>query len=173
LTLYGGLMLCMIVMCASYAGNAWKAQNFPFMAQDLFYENGSVYDQMSILDANYNLNRTALAEQGLPWYATTNAIYYMGQNMALGATFTHCALWYGKDVWEAFKGYRTRTLKDKHYQTIISNYKEVPMYVYGGILLASFAMAMATVSCAFQLRAPGPCGVAGPCGGFPAHPLPG
>jgi len=33
LTIYGGLVLCMIVMCASYAGNAWKAQNFPFMAQ--------------------------------------------------------------------------------------------------------------------------------------------
>lgn len=110
----------------------------------MFYENGSIYDQSTILNADFSLNRTLLAEQGLPWYATTNAIYYLGQNMALGATFTHCVLWYGRDVLEAFKGYRSRTLRDKHYQTILKNYKEVPMWVYGAILVASFVMAIAT-----------------------------
>lgn len=24
-----------------YAANAWQAHNFPFMSQDLFYENGA------------------------------------------------------------------------------------------------------------------------------------
>lgn len=48
-------------------------------SSDLFYENGTTYDQSTILDASFNLNRTALEEQGLPWYATTNAIYYLGQ----------------------------------------------------------------------------------------------
>lgn len=55
--------------------NVWNASNFPFLSQDLFYENGTQYDQTLILNADYSLNSTALAEQGLPWYAASNALY--------------------------------------------------------------------------------------------------
>jgi hypothetical protein len=57
------------------ATNAWNAARFPFLSQDLFYENGTQYDQTLILNADYSLNETALAEQGLPWYAASNALY--------------------------------------------------------------------------------------------------
>ncbi|GAA5838052.1 hypothetical protein JCM11251_006835 [Rhodosporidiobolus azoricus] len=140
---YIGVALCCILFTTMYHTNAWSAQSFPFLSQQLFYPNGTEYDQLTILNADYSLNETALAEQGLPWYAASNAVYYLGCNLAIGATLTHVAIWYHKPIWNAVKGFRTRTIDDPHYQ-VMRKYAEVPMWVYGAIMLASFAMAMAT-----------------------------
>ncbi|GAA6013368.1 hypothetical protein JCM10207_000871 [Rhodosporidiobolus poonsookiae] len=140
---YFGIGLCCLIFCAMYATNAWNAANFPFLSQDLFYENGTQYDQLSILNADYSLNETKLAEQGLPWYAASNAIYYLGCNFAIGATLTHVAIWYWRPILNAVKGFRERSIPDPHYQAM-RKYKEVPQWVYGGIMLGTFAMAMAT-----------------------------
>ncbi|GAA5835259.1 hypothetical protein JCM11251_006662 [Rhodosporidiobolus azoricus] len=140
---YIGIGLCCILFTAGYHTNMWNAQAFPFLSQQLFYENGTEYDQLAILNADYSLNETALAEQGLPWYATSNAIYYLGCNLAIGATLTHVGIWYHRPIWNAIKGFRDRSIPDPHYQAM-RKYAEVPMWVYGGIMLVSFAMAMAT-----------------------------
>ena len=126
-----------------YVTNTWNAQAFPFLSQQLFYKNGTVYDQLAILNADYSLNQTALAEQGVPWYAASNAVYYLGSNLAIGATLTHVGIWYWRPILNAVKGFRTRSIEDPHYQKMLV-YKEVPMWVYGSIILVSFAMAMAT-----------------------------
>ena len=52
-----------------YQQNVWKSQNFPFLSQLLFYENGTEYNQLLILNDDFTLNTTKLAEQGLPYYA--------------------------------------------------------------------------------------------------------
>ncbi|GAA5902251.1 hypothetical protein JCM8208_007240 [Rhodotorula glutinis] len=140
---YIGVALCIILFCSMYVTNTWNAQAFPFLSQQLFYKNGTVYDQLAILNADYSLNSTALAEQGVPWYAASNAVYYLGSNLAIGATLTHVGIWYWRPILNAIKGFRTRTIEDPHYQKMLV-YKEVPMWVYGSIILVSFAMAMAT-----------------------------
>ncbi|BGP27035.1 hypothetical protein JCM10295v2_005997 [Rhodotorula toruloides] len=140
---YIGVALCIIIFCGMYATNAWNASAFPFLSQDLFFANGSQYNQLLILNPDYSLNETALAIYGVPWYAASNAIYYLGCNLAIGATLTHVAIWYWRPIRDAIQGFRTRTLDDPHYQKMLV-YKEVPMYVYGGVILCSFAMAMAT-----------------------------
>lgn len=43
--------------------NIWNAQNFPFLTQLLFYEDGRPYDQLSILNDDFTLNNEKLAEQ--------------------------------------------------------------------------------------------------------------
>ncbi|GAA5984472.1 hypothetical protein JCM11641_006993 [Rhodosporidiobolus odoratus] len=139
---YIGVGLCCILFTTMYHTGAWKADNFPFLSQQLFYENGTEYDQLTILNADYSLNETALAEQGLPWYAASNAIYYLGCNLSIGATLTHVGLWYWRPMLNAFKAFRDRSIDDPHFQSM-RKYKEVPMWVYGGIMLGSFAMAMA------------------------------
>ncbi|KDE09749.1 hypothetical protein MVLG_00149 [Microbotryum lychnidis-dioicae p1A1 Lamole] len=68
-----GVVLCIVISLAGYYSNIWNAKNYPFLGQALFYENGSIYDQQAILDSHYNLNKTALAEQGIPSYTWTNA----------------------------------------------------------------------------------------------------
>ncbi|GAA5965378.1 hypothetical protein JCM8115_002013 [Rhodotorula mucilaginosa] len=140
---YLGILLCIIIFCAMYAANTWNAAHFPFLSQQLFYENGTIYDQLSILNSDYSLNKTALDEQGLPWYAASNAIYYLGCNLAIGATLTHVGLWYWRPILNAIRQFKTRQIDDPHYQKM-RVYKEVPMWVYGGIIVGSFAMAMAT-----------------------------
>jgi hypothetical protein len=66
--------------------NSWSLtdfQNFPFLTQLLYYENGTEYDQLSILNGapdhlsncniitlaadDFTLNYDKLAVQGLPW----------------------------------------------------------------------------------------------------------
>ncbi|GAA5984935.1 hypothetical protein JCM10908_002459 [Rhodotorula pacifica] len=140
---YLGILVCILLFCGMYATNMWNAKSFPFLSQQLFFVNGSVYDQSLILNADYSLNRSALEIYGLPWYAPTNAIYYVGCNLAIGATFTHIALWYWRPVYEAIRGFRSRAETDPHYMKM-RVYREVPMWVYGFIMAASFAMAMAT-----------------------------
>ncbi|BGP19367.1 hypothetical protein JCM10213v2_007456 [Rhodosporidiobolus nylandii] len=143
LSQYAGVGLCCILFTSMYATNAWNAARFPFLSQDLFYKNGSQYSQLTILNADYSLNETALEEQGLPWYAASNAMYYLGCNFAIGATLTHVGLWYWRPMLNAVKAFRTRSIDDPHFQSM-RKYAEVPMWVYGAIMLGSFAMAMAT-----------------------------
>ncbi|GAA5835822.1 hypothetical protein JCM3766R1_005858 [Sporobolomyces carnicolor] len=140
---YIGIGLCCIIFCGMYATNAWNAAQFPFLSQDLFYANGSQYDQNTILNADWSLNETALEEQGLPSYAASNAIYYLGCNLAIGATLTHVGIWYWRPIMQAFKAYRDRSQPDPHYQ-MMRVYKEVPMWLYGAVMVGSFACAMAT-----------------------------
>ena len=138
-----------MIFCGMYVTNAWNAAQFPFLSQDLFYANGSQYDQNTILNADWSLNETALEEQGLPSYAASNAIYYLGCNLAIGATLTHVGIWYvsaplsrysafssdtssarhdryWRPIMQAFKAYRDRSQPDPHYQ-MMRVYKEVPV----------------------------------------------
>ncbi|KAJ7312704.1 OPT oligopeptide transporter protein-domain-containing protein [Mycena albidolilacea] len=73
-----------IAFCAAYANNVWKGQNFPWLSQELFYENGTQYDQLAILDGNFRLDPAALAVQ------------------------------YGKDIIEVIKRYRAGDAYDPH-----------------------------------------------------------
>ncbi|SGY63559.1 BQ5605_C007g04806 [Microbotryum silenes-dioicae] len=140
---YAGVGLCCILFCACYVNNVWNAQSFPFLSQQLFYENGTEYDQLSILNPDFSLNQTLLEQQGIPWYATSNAIYYLGSNLAIGASLSHVVIWFLPSIMKAFKEYRDRSQPDPHYQKMLV-YREVPMWWYGLTLVISFAMAMAT-----------------------------
>ena len=68
------------------------------LAQLLFYENGTVYNQSLILNSNYEVDPTLLAEQGLPYYAGTWVVLLLVTNMSMAATFTHLLLWNRDDL---------------------------------------------------------------------------
>ncbi|KAG9318820.1 OPT oligopeptide transporter protein-domain-containing protein [Chiua virens] len=93
-----GYLLCIVVFCGVFYNNIWKSQNFPFLSQLLFYENGTVYDQLLILNSNYEVDPALLAEQGLPYYASTWVVYLLATNLAVTATFTHLLLWNRDDL---------------------------------------------------------------------------
>ncbi|SCV67185.1 BQ2448_5831 [Microbotryum intermedium] len=136
-SLYIGFTTCIIVSLACYAKNVWHAQNFPFLAQDLFYLNGTQYDQTLILDSNFQLNKTALDIQRLPWYATTTAIYYLGCNLAIGCSITHIFLWFRPQIQRAWSEYKTRANYDPHYEKMC-------LLWYLAIMTGSLSMAIAT-----------------------------
>ncbi|KAF8663701.1 hypothetical protein AX16_000876 [Volvariella volvacea WC 439] len=144
LSLYCGTAICMIAFCACYARNVWNGQNFPFLSQSLFYENGTRYNQLLILDENLMLDHAKLAEQGLPWFASSQVLTKIGANMAIGATITHVFLWYGKDIITVIKKYRAGETYDPHLAKM-KVYREVPMWWYLATFAACFGMAMATL----------------------------
>ena len=68
----------------------------------MFYQNGTVYDQLLILNSNYEVDPTLLAAQGLPYYAGTWVVYLLTTNLGLAATFTHLLLWNHNDLHKAW-----------------------------------------------------------------------
>ncbi|KAK0199297.1 peptide transporter MTD1 [Desarmillaria ectypa] len=144
LSLYFGTMICIIAFCACYARNTWNGQNFPFLSQALFYENGTLYDQLSILNDNFRLDPAKLEIQGLPWFASSQVLTKIGSNLAIGSTIMHVVLWYGKDIIQVVKKYKNGESYDPHLEKM-KVYPEVPTWWYIAIFLGSFAMAMATI----------------------------
>ncbi|KAJ6631858.1 peptide transporter MTD1 [Mycena sp. CBHHK59/15] len=144
LSLYFGTLICIISFCAVFSRNVWSAQNFPWLSQELFYENGTAYDQLSILDENFQLDKEALAVQGLPWFAGSQVLTKIGTNLSIGATLTHVILWYGKDIIKVIKKYRAGENYDPHLAKM-RVYPEVPMWWYIIVFVGSFGMAMATI----------------------------
>jgi hypothetical protein len=83
------------------------------LSQLLFYENGTVYNQSLILNANYEVGPTLLAEQGLPYYASTWVVYLLSTNLGLAATFTHLLLWNRDDLRGAWEWMRPSRIYKK------------------------------------------------------------
>ncbi|KAF9031336.1 peptide transporter MTD1 [Hymenopellis radicata] len=144
LSLYFGTMICIIAFCACYARNTFNGQNFPFLSQALFYENGSLYDQLSILDDNFRLDEAKLDVVGLPWFASSQVLTKIGSNLAIGATITHVVIWYGKGILQVIRQYRAGENYDPHLAKM-KVYPEVPMWWYIAVFFGSLAMAMATI----------------------------
>lgn len=90
--------------------NTWNGQKFPFLSQQLFFLNGTRYNQTWILDENFKLDPERLAFQGLPWFASSQVIAKMGHSLAIGATITHVFLWYGKDIVEVIRKHRASSI---------------------------------------------------------------
>ncbi|KAF9036163.1 OPT oligopeptide transporter [Panaeolus papilionaceus] len=95
-----GYILCIVVFCGIYWGNIWNSLSFPFLSQELFYANGTLYDQTLILNDKFEVDPTLLAEQGLPFYAGTWVAQLLSTNLGMGATFTHLLIW----NWDDMKG---------------------------------------------------------------------
>lgn len=139
---YVGWALNYIILPVVFARNVWHSKNFPFISQNLFFENGTIYDQNLILNPDFSLNKTAYDIVGQPWQSGSTVIYNLGVNLSVGATFVHIGLWYGKDIYSAFMDYfHGRTIDDPHYQKM-KVYKEVPMWWYGAITFGAFIVAM-------------------------------
>ncbi|KAG2060361.1 OPT superfamily oligopeptide transporter [Suillus hirtellus] len=106
-----GYLLCIIVFVVVFYNNIWESQNFPFLSQLLFYENGTVYNQTLIMDSNYEVDPALVAAQGLPFYAGTWVVNLLATNLSLGATFTHLLLWNKDDLRAAWTWINMDTLR--------------------------------------------------------------
>lgn len=85
------------------------------MAQDLFYANGTVYNQTLILNDQFEVDPVLLAEQGLPFYAGSWVVQLLSTNLGMAATFTHLLLW-NRDDMKAAWSWATPTELRKLYQ---------------------------------------------------------
>ncbi|KIK66315.1 hypothetical protein GYMLUDRAFT_93594 [Collybiopsis luxurians FD-317 M1] len=143
LSSYVGIVICIISFIAVYANNNWNAQNFPFLSQLLFFENGTTYDQTLILNDDFTLNKEKLAVVGLPWYAASQTVTKIGTSLSFGATITHIIIWNGEQLWNALLAARAGAVEDAHYEKMKA-YDEVPFWWYTAMFVSSVAIAMAT-----------------------------
>ncbi|KAE9394953.1 OPT oligopeptide transporter [Gymnopus androsaceus JB14] len=144
LSLYAGVLICIIAFAAVFANNVWNAQNFPFLSQLLFLENGTEYPQTEVLNADFTLNEEKLAAVGLPWYAATQIVTKIGTSLSFGATITHIIIWNGKELWHALLAARVRDIETCTHYEKMKVYDEVPFWWYTAMFIASMAIALAT-----------------------------
>ncbi|KAG9224893.1 hypothetical protein PTI98_009892 [Pleurotus ostreatus] len=97
-----GYILCMVVFVGVYYNNIWESRSLPFLSQTLFYPNGSVYDQLRILNDRLEVDPVLLAKEGLPFYSGTWVTQLLSTNLGMAATFTHLLLWNSDDLALAF-----------------------------------------------------------------------
>jgi OPT family small oligopeptide transporter len=165
-----GYILCMVVFVGVYYMNVWDSKSFPFLSQELFYANGTVYDQLLILNDKFEVDPTLLAEQGLPFYAGTWVVQLLTTNLGMGATFAHLLIWNRDDMkkawdwlspselrkmWNNFNwrfwqddGMREEQYDDEnldpHYREMLK-YPDAPNSWYWVTLLASVIMALVII----------------------------
>ncbi|KAJ7192126.1 OPT oligopeptide transporter [Mycena pura] len=142
LSLYGGVAVCMIAFCACYAMNTWNTQNFPFLTQLLFYENGTEYQQLQILNDDFTLNTDKLAQQGLPWYAASQLLFQISRTIYIGAALSHFLVWHSNDVWKLIRGGRAG-IDDPHFKKMRA-YKEMSNWWYLAMFGLCFVVAIGT-----------------------------
>ncbi|KAJ7098484.1 OPT oligopeptide transporter [Mycena belliarum] len=142
LSLYAGCAVCMIAFCACYQMNTWNTQNFPFLTQLLYRENGSEYDQLAILNDDFTLNNDKLEAYGLPWYAASQLLYKVSRTIYIGAALVHFLLWHSQNVYKIVRGGRAG-ITDPHFKKMRA-YPEMPNWAYLAIFVGCAGMALGT-----------------------------
>ncbi|KAJ4478642.1 OPT oligopeptide transporter protein-domain-containing protein [Lentinula edodes] len=142
-----GVVLTYILMCAVYYGNIWQGLKFPFMSQAIFDSDGNQYNQTAIL-TNNKFDPVKYAEIGPAWFSSTNALYFITANLAMGATITHVALFYWDELLPFFLALNpwnktAHIIHDEHY-LVMKRYQKVPRYWYLCLLAIAYGMAQAT-----------------------------
>ena len=85
-----------VMMPMAYWGNIYKAKTYPLMSVSLFKADGSPYDVSSIVDSNFQLDRTAYAAIGPVHLTTFFALSYGLGFATLTATVVHVILFHGR-----------------------------------------------------------------------------
>ncbi|KAJ9474234.1 putative Oligopeptide transporter 1 (putative) [Pseudozyma hubeiensis] len=98
-----GYLGCIILFMGLYYGNIFRAQDFPFLSQELFdgTSNGTnafIYNQTAIMTPEFLIDDAALQAQGIPWLTATYLGYLISSNVGLTACFTHMMLWNYDDL---------------------------------------------------------------------------
>jgi hypothetical protein len=111
-----GYLGCIILFMGLYYNNQWRAQDFPFMAQQLFdgssnSTNFVTYNQSAILNADFEVDQALLDAQGIPWLTATYLGYLITSNMGFTATFVHMLLWNFDEIKQGWRWAKPSNLK--------------------------------------------------------------
>ncbi|KAF7426004.1 hypothetical protein PC9H_008366 [Pleurotus ostreatus] len=131
-----GYILCYIAIMAIYYSNTWNSLAFPMLSSSIFSPNGSIYHQSAVFGHTFELNKTALAEVGLPALTGSNAWNNLTGNLAIGGLVAHVVLFWGHHITDSVKLARTKMQPDRHYQAMM-RYSEAPFWWY--LILMAFA----------------------------------
>ncbi|TAQ84499.1 hypothetical protein B7494_g7178 [Chlorociboria aeruginascens] len=111
-----GYLGCAIFFMGLYYSNTFRAQDFPFLAQELFdgTSNGTVYNiynQSLILNSEYEIDPDLLTAAGTPFLTASYLGYLITSNMGFTATFIHMLLWNYDDIKKGWQWLEPSNLK--------------------------------------------------------------
>ncbi|CAM8881944.1 unnamed protein product [Rhodiola kirilowii] len=135
-----GFALVMYVLTPlCYWLDLYKAKNFPIFSDDMFTEDGLVYNITAIIDSNFHLDTAAYDREGQLYLSTFFAMTYGVGFAALSATIVHVALFHGREIWEQSKSSFKEKKMDVHTR-LMSKYKQVPEWWFVSILIGNIAL---------------------------------
>ncbi|KAL1642024.1 hypothetical protein SLS58_005612 [Diplodia intermedia] len=155
-----GYIICIALFAAVYYGNAWRAQDFPFLSQ-LLYSGNSTSSNFILHD-----QKGAVDEQDLPYFTGTFAISLFTNSLYITSTIVHLLLWNWADIrkaWEFARPQRLRKLmtlsfwtsnpevvehdevvNNPHYQ-FMRAYKEGPNWWYAVVFITSTVIGLVCI----------------------------
>lgn len=139
-----GILICYVAVVSVYYGNAWNSRSLPFMSSLLRTQDGKPYKTSKVF-VNGILDQSKLADYGLPRVAGSYLWGMLCGNIAIGALFAHCLLFWGPDIVAVVKNLRKGKYDDRHHGAM-SKYKEAPWYWYAGMLIFAFVLGMIVVT---------------------------
>ncbi|CAM0138411.1 unnamed protein product [Umbelopsis sp. WA50703] len=133
----GAIIMVWIICPAIYFSNSWNALNYPILTTKLFDKDGNVYNHTRVISDGF-FNETAYDQYSPVFMTPYNAMMFALSFVALTASVTHVALYYGASLKKEFwvwgknkeqKRYDREMDKDIHVK-MMQAYKEVPMWWY-------------------------------------------
>ena len=133
------------------------------MSTRLLLNNGTAYPVNDVFVGGV-LDEAALFNYGLPKLTGTFAFAMFMANAAvstkspyisnsiyeltifkIGALIVHCFLFWGKDIYKAFKSAKEGRYDDRHHEHMVKHYKEAPWWWYVAVLVVSFVLGLIVV----------------------------
>lgn len=143
---WAGIVLSYTMCFALYYGGAWGAKKYPFMSTAMFDgKTGKVYNQTAVFGRTAILDTEQLAIHGLPRLTATNVWANMAAMAAVGGLLTHIGLFHGPKIKKALIQAYKKEQTDPHYKIMEQNYKDVPMWWYGAVLLTGFFLGLGAI----------------------------
>ncbi len=96
------------------------------MSTSLFLSNGTHFYTTSTMNGQGTIDYNELNVVVLTFMTSSTVWGYFCANLAIGELIIHVISFYGKDMIQAWKQARSRTIPDIHYQAMLK-YKELPM----------------------------------------------
>lgn len=140
-----GFATCMVVMVGIYYGNGWDAKSQPFMSTRLRAAGGGPYPVSEVFVGG-KLDHEAFAQYGVPELTGTFAYALFIANAAIGALITHCFVFWGKDIWMAYRNARKGVYNDRHHDHMVKHYKETPWWWFVIVLVVAFVLGIVVVT---------------------------
>ncbi|KAH6917902.1 peptide transporter MTD1 [Coprinopsis sp. MPI-PUGE-AT-0042] len=90
-----GYVLCYGAVMAIYYSDVWNALSLPILSTTVFYPNGTVYDQATILDEHFNIVMDATKINGLPQLTGSFLWANIASNLGVGSLIAHVLCFIG------------------------------------------------------------------------------
>ena len=144
-----GMLITSLIILAIWYTNTWNTAYISINSIEPWDNTGSPYNIPRVFDNTMLFNETSYKAYSPVYLSAGMAIQYAMFFALYTATITHTILYHRREIVTGFKNLINRksafaNSKDVHTR-LMRSYREVPEYVYFGVLVASIALGAAGV----------------------------